>query len=181
MSGHIEEVFKILRDASTGAGVAPVARIEGDSGAAVEGIIGYSFKDSSGNVILPQLTSAGKIPVETGAVGVKKSADGQDVAGSTAAFQDVCAATLTVDVEYTNIVAHACASRTTLYRVTQLNDAAETVLAEFMVGPGCMSFRFDDPNIEFTAGSSGTQSLNLQGKNLFKVSVLSGNISCQAV
>jgi len=55
------ESFATLEDSSTGAGEALISRVEGEAAAAQAGSIGFSFKDSSGNVILPSLTAGGFI------------------------------------------------------------------------------------------------------------------------
>ena len=62
--GTPAEVFNIIKDSATGAGEALISRIEGEAAAAQEGLIGFSFKDSSGNVVLPTLTPAGAISVD---------------------------------------------------------------------------------------------------------------------
>ena len=50
----LREVFPILQDSATGEGEAPISRIEGEAAAAQEGLIGFAFKDSSGNRFFPQ-------------------------------------------------------------------------------------------------------------------------------
>lgn len=182
----ISELFKTLKDAATGAGEAPISRIEGEAAAAQEGLIGFSFKDSSGNVILPQLDSSGRILVQTQAEGTKYFADGQSVSGSTSAFQEVAAiTTLGTSADHNNVEAHGSCSRISLFQIVSVDDyggsPVETVLASFMVGPGQFTVRYDANNLEFTSGSTGTQALVLQGKNLFQVSDLHGDIGCQAV
>jgi hypothetical protein len=59
----LRESFAILEDESSGEGKAAIAREEGDAGAAVAGLIGFSYKDASGNVILPSLDADGNISV----------------------------------------------------------------------------------------------------------------------
>jgi hypothetical protein len=57
------ESFATLEDSGTGAGEALISRTEGEAAAAQAGSIAFSFKDSSGNVILPALNAAGNIGV----------------------------------------------------------------------------------------------------------------------
>ena len=57
----LRESFATLEDSGTSAGKSLAARIEGDAAASQNGSIGFSFKDSSGNVILPSLTAGGLI------------------------------------------------------------------------------------------------------------------------
>lgn len=59
----LRESFATLEDASTQEGKALIARQEGDVAAAQNGSIGFAFKDSSGNVILPSLDANGNLPV----------------------------------------------------------------------------------------------------------------------
>ena len=69
----VNEIFYILADSSTGAGEAAISRIEGEAAAGIAGLIGFAFKDSSGNVVLPQLDSQGRLPVtEEAAAGVQQ-------------------------------------------------------------------------------------------------------------
>lgn len=58
----IRESFATLENGSQ-VGVALKARVEGDAAAAQNGSIGFAFKDSSGNVILPALDASGNVPV----------------------------------------------------------------------------------------------------------------------
>ena len=55
------ESFATLEDSVSGAGEALISRIEGEAAASQAGSIGFSFKDSTGNVILPQLDASGFI------------------------------------------------------------------------------------------------------------------------
>jgi hypothetical protein len=56
------ESFATLED-GTGEGQALASRQEGDASAAQNGSIGFAFKDSSGNVILPALDASGNVQV----------------------------------------------------------------------------------------------------------------------
>jgi hypothetical protein len=55
----IREAFPTLQDNTTLEGKVLDARVEGDAAAAMTGNIGFSFKDSSGNVVLPVQSSEG--------------------------------------------------------------------------------------------------------------------------
>lgn len=59
----LRESFPTLEDSTTQEGKALSARQEGDAAASQNGAIGFSFKDSTGNVILPALDAAGNIKV----------------------------------------------------------------------------------------------------------------------
>lgn len=57
----LRESFPTLQDATTQEGKALAARVEGDAAASQNGAIGFAFKDSTGNVILPALDAAGNV------------------------------------------------------------------------------------------------------------------------
>lgn len=185
----IRECFSTIQDATTGGGECLISRVEGEAAAAQEGSIGFSFKDSSGNVILPQLTSDGKIPVDTEAnAGVCITAHGELAAGS-ATLADVTGATtaLTVAKTYTKIGVNVCCLRASLFQLQYVDDdggggETTTVLDEWIVGPGHYTVVAELNCLELdTTGGTGTQTLKLQAKNFTNVpaalSSLRGTIS----
>lgn len=178
----LEEVFKILADDTTGAGEAPISRIEGEAAAGKEGLIGFSFKDSSGDVVLVQLTSEGKVPVDTEAVPGTCISGYATNAGSTS---DVDIVTLTgaLTKTYNNFEAIGACLRATQLQIVYVDDAggggeSETVLAEWLVGPGQFSFKFDMRCLQqSTSGGTATQEFRLRAKNLFKASTIRANFA----
>lgn len=58
-----KSIVAILKDTATGLGEVLTRMIEGDAAAGSNGLVGYSFKDKDGNVILPQLNEEGAIVV----------------------------------------------------------------------------------------------------------------------
>lgn len=168
----INEVFNILADSSTGAGEAAISRIEGEASAAIAGLIGFSFKDVSGNVVLPQLDALGRLPVtEEVVAGVCHHNHGELAAGS-ATLAKVTGAeiTLTAAKEYYDISATGCCLRTSLFEVVHIDDEGvtdtEVVLEEFIVGPGQYSFQTSLDCLEIdTTGGTGTIVLTLRAKN----------------
>lgn len=56
-----KETFEILLD-SSGDGAAPSKSESGDAAAGKVGLVGFSFKDASGNLVLPALDASGGIP-----------------------------------------------------------------------------------------------------------------------
>ena len=168
----INEVFNILADSSTGAGEAAISRIEGEASAAIAGLIGFSFKDSSGDVVLPQLDAQGRLPITGDAVaGACFNAHGELAAGSlTIAKVTGAEITLTAAKVYHAISATGCCLRSSLFEVTHIDDEGvgdtETILEEFIVGPGQFSFQTSLDCLELdTTGGTGTIVLTLRAKN----------------
>jgi hypothetical protein len=168
----VNEVFNILADSSTGAGEAAISRIEGEAAASIAGLIGFSFKDSSGNVVLPSLDASGRLPVVTDAVaGTCYNEHGELAAGSTTIAKVTGAEiTLAAAETYTNISATGCCLRTSLFEVTHIDDEGvgdtETILEEFIVGPGQFSFQTSLHCLDLdTTGGTGTIVLTLRAKN----------------
>jgi hypothetical protein len=168
----VNEVFNIIADSSTGAGEAAISRTEGEVAAAIAGLIGFAFKDSSGNVVLPQLDAQGRLPVtEDAAAGDCFNAHGELAAGS-ATLAKVTGAeiALTAGKEYHGISASGSCLRTSLFQVVHIDDEGgadtETVLEEFIVGPGQFSFQtsLDCLSLD-TTGGTGTIVLTLKAKN----------------
>lgn len=222
----LRESFATLEDSSTQEGKALAARQEGDAAAAQNGSIGFSFKDSSGNVVLPALDAAGNVPVvvdhqdqegdaaagkeglvafafkdsagdlvlpqldSNGAIQTslaatttrKKSQAGELAAGS-ATLADVTNAsiTLTASKVYYGVSMIGSCRRDALFQLVQVNDATSTVLAEFIVGAGQYSFEASLPDLEITAGATGTQTLKVVAKNFEALSSLRAVITVKEV
>lgn len=222
----LRESFATLEDSSTQEGKALAARQEGDAAAAQNGSIGFSFKDSSGNVILPALDAVGNVPVLVdhqdqegdaaagkeglvafafkdsagdlvlpqlnGAGGIPvavaegytrlKSSAGELAAGSsTLALVTGAAITLTTNKVYYGISVVGSCRRDSLFQLQWVDDATTNVLAEFVVGAGQYSFMLQMPDMQFTAGASGTQTLRIQAKNFEALSSLRATITVREV
>jgi len=183
----LREVFTTLQDSSTGAGEALISRIEGEAAAAMEGSIGFSFKDSSGNVILPQLTTEGKILVDTeGFSGTCIYDEGEDAAPVVSTASDLATLTISLTKTYNNIYMQGSCLRSSLFELVHIDDVGvgdtETSLGKFLVGPGqftvcCQSLckTLD------TTGGTGVQNIVLRGTNLFHASTLRGECSVNEV
>ena len=175
------ELFNTLDDG--GAGAAPKKMQEGDSPVSANGSIGFSFKDSSGNVVLPQLDASGRVPVTPDAPGTCYYANGELAAGSlTLADITNAVTTLVLEKSYSKIGAFASCLQASLFQIVHVDDAGgtpvETVLGEFIVGPGQYSFQaFLECFILSTFGNTGTQELKLKGQNFRKLSSLRGSVS----
>jgi hypothetical protein len=175
------EIFSILDDG--GAGEAPKKMQEGDSPASANGLIGFSFKDSSGNVVLPQLNASGQVPVTSEAAGTCYYANGELPAGSLSEV-DITNAEVTILVTktYQKIGFIFSCLHASLVRVVYVDDAdgtpTETVIGEAIVGPGQYTADAELTCFELdTTGGTGTQKLKLKGKNFYKLSSMRGSIS----
>lgn len=180
----IRTAFPILEDDSTGAGEAAISRTEGEVAAAKAGLIGFAFKDSSGNVILPQLTSAGALPVDTEGVNFTcLSADGEVASPVVDTESDIATITLTDATVYNSIWVLVTASRWSLYRVYWIDDVGgagtETDLGYLHVGPGQFTICCEMPCKEFTSGT--TSELRIAGTAKNQASTLRGNISVREI
>jgi hypothetical protein len=176
------ELFRISDD-GTGAGTSPHSRVEGDTPSAQRGIIGFSFKDSSGDVVLPQLDTTGRLPVTfDGSQGVNLKAHGELAAGSLT-LVDVTNAviTLTASTKYDNIAWNVCSRQDSLFQLVWDDNGAETILDEVIVGSGSYSAGSSLNGIlEFTSGATGTQELKIVAKNFQNpLSSLRGTIVAQ--
>jgi hypothetical protein len=175
------ELFNTLDDG--GAGAAPKKMQEGDSPTTANGLIGFSFKDSSGNVVLPQLTADGKLPVTSDASGTCYYANGELAAGSlTLADITNASATIALTKEYSRIGAIVSCLHASLFQIVHTDDVGvgdtETVLGEMIVGPG--QYTWSEELTCFildTTGGTGVQALKLKGKNFRKLSSMRGSIA----
>lgn len=180
----VNEVFNILADSGTGEGEAAISRIEGEVAASIAGLIGFAFKDASGNVVLPQLDSQGRLPVTEEAVaGDCFNAHGELASGS-ASLAKVTGAeiSLTAGKTYHGISASGSCLRTSLFEIVHIDDEGvgdtETVLEEFIVGPGQFSYKTDLDCLSLdTTGGTGVIVLTLRAKNFNALSSLRGTIT----
>lgn len=179
----LSEVFNILADSGTGAGEPAIARDEGEAPAT--GLVGFSFKDSSGNLVLPQLDAQGRILVTQDAVaGTCKYAYGELTAGSVGVFAKITGAeiALTAAKLYTKIGVSGSATHITAIEVVHIDDEGvtdtEVILETFLVGPGQYSFCCELNCREVdTTGGTGTIVLTARGNNLFKATCIRASIS----
>lgn len=175
----VREVFPIL-ELANGTGQTASARTDGDAAAAQYGIIGFSFKDSSGNVVLPQLSPNGELPTINGVPTICKSQYGELLAGSLT-IVDLATITLTASTDYKKIEATGSCFRDTLFEIVQVDDATETQVDAFLIGAGQYSFKLMLECSAFASGATGTQELILRATNINKASALRGRISVEEV
>ena len=169
--------FPSLEDAS-GIG-APLTKSEaGDAASGKVGSVAFAFKDSSGNIVLPQLTAAGKILVDSEASnGINLKNRAENAAGSLTVIT-LSNITLTVNKVYDEIKGVVSSRKGAILQLIQNDNAVETVLADFIVDAGQYSFMFDFGEMKFTAGATGTQELKIKAYNFDKVSALRSTLSC---
>lgn len=170
------EVFPVLENGSA-QGAALSQSQSGDAAAGKKGLTAFGFRDSSGNLVLPQLSVDGRLPVTQEAAGTCLKAFGKNAAGS---LTEVTIATiaLTASEVYSGIAAMVSSTRTSIFRLVHNDDGAEVELGVMIVGAGQFTADFYQPCLEFTAGATGTQELKVLGINLDKASQMSATISC---
>ena len=177
-------LFRTLND-GTEAGIGLDQAVDATTAASgKKGSVAFSFKDSSGNVILPQLTAAGKVPVDIGAAaGTPKKHWAANNGGSLTMVDLATLPSVTTGKTYNNIFAQVACQNEAEFELVYINDAGgtpvETIICTFMTGPGMYSDDID-PRTEMqisTVGGTGTQEIKIRGKNLHKVSRLVGTLS----
>lgn len=159
----LRESFPTLENVLTSEGVALGARAEGDAAAGIQGSIGFAFKDSSGNVVLPQLNSQGQIQVTSELAGNGKRARGT-VAGSGTQVT-VATLALVAGKKYENLDFVVSCFRDAVFSIIWNDNGVESILADALVGPGQFSFHAKLEELEFTAGT-GTQQILVKALNL---------------
>lgn len=174
---ELRESFPSLED-GTGAGAALSKAEAGDAAAGKVGAVGFAFRDSSGNLVLPQLDSEGRVIVSFDGAGVPKKASGLVAAGQATLLAITGAElTLTASKNHTKISLQVSSFREAYFELQQVNDAVTTVLARLRVGPGQYTATFNHPGMEVLSGATGVQKLQVFGYNIDKLSQLDANLS----
>jgi len=175
---NIREAFPTLENADAEGKVLAVAIDGATAASGLNGSIGFAFKDSSGNVVLPQLTADGKIAVDTeGFGGTKKSAAGTiiGVLNTPTVVATITGLTVSTSCELLH-VSVAC-TQTTLWTVVATDNATPATLAYLITGPGQFTMAIN-PDMPFVTGSTGTQKIEVKGSQLSgKESDLHANIT----
>lgn len=175
-------VFNSLKDAVTGEGAALGRIATGEAPSTLNGSIGFSFRDSTGNVVLPQLNAAGEILVATdSSPGTEKTSRVTNATGSASAV-DLSSITLTVSKSIREILGVVSCRRSALFQLVQINDVTTTILADFVLDAGQYSFMFDfAKSLQIASGASGAQTLKITAQNLDAdgLSALSSMIACK--
>jgi hypothetical protein len=152
------------KDVSSQFKIARVAAETTDNAPAADTLAVMPCKDSLGKIRYIPLNPQDKVPVSFD-FGDEYSA--HDVVEGVIDTQTLVAKiTLTVDKSYEKIEAIGSCNRNCKFQIVQKNDAVQTVLGSFLVGPGQFSFDYVPRNLKITAGSTGTQELILYGTQL---------------
>ena len=175
---HVRESFPVLEDAVTKEGVAIHATSNGDASAGKVGATVWAFKDHLGNVVHPQLTPEGKLPVDFMGAGVAKSASSNGEVVGSLTLTDICEVSLTANKTVGKITVAGACFREAIFYLVQVNDATETIIDSFIVGAGQYSYNSNKGEYEISTGATGTQKLILKAKNLSKASDFLGSLSC---
>lgn len=173
------QVFAVI-DNQNGIGELLSRARVGDTPGTKNGIIGFSFRDSAGTLVLPMLTAEGKIMVTSDDVaGLDKQARGSLDAGSlTLATITGAIITLTANKKYSRISCVVSCRQDAYFQLQWNNNGATTVLADMVLGSGMYTFNLPDNILgQITAGATGTQQLLLQGMNFETLATLAGSLS----
>ena len=141
-----------------------------------EGLVGFSFKDSTGAVVLPSLNDEGAIVVSEDA-GTKLDDFGEH-AGDKAAFQDLATLVLTLENNYSKICGTISSSRQTEWELVAIDDVGvtdiETLVAKFVTHDEPFHFECV-PNVT-TVGGTAVQNLVLRAQNQDAVTPMYGTL-----
>lgn len=163
-----------------------VDNIDGASGAA-KGSLAFSFKDSSGNAVLPSLNPEGALPVTFDAGTTLRTrgkvASGTQTKGSRSQIAEI---TTTLEKSYTGLSCIGTATRLTLFEVVKIDDAdgtpSEEIVGDFICSSGQYNFKFElKQDIFSTVGGTGTQKFVVYGTPLDKESDFFASMSINEV
>lgn len=175
---EIRESFPVLENTSTQAGEALASKQEGVAPGADNGLMGFSFKDSDGNLVLPSLDSEGRLPVTSEGAGVEHSAAGELAAGS-GSMVDITGATFNLPNAKVirEIRANVSCFRDALFNIVSVDDGTPTIIGRIRIGSGQYTFEWNGHKKQYTTGVTGTQTLKVQGQNQNALSAMSAEIS----
>ncbi len=157
--------FAVLEDSSTAAGLPLHKALEGEAVASKNGHAAFVAKDGSANFKFLEINAQGELKVSNQGDFAQVSAQG--TATGSASYVDVASITLTVDKVYTNIGWIVGCWRDAEFKIVQVDDMTTTDVARgLMTGAGDYSDSGSLEGLSVTAGSSGTQTLKIQAKNL---------------
>jgi len=148
---------------ATGNAIAAPVKVEGN--APGDAVPGLVFKDSAGNLVYPQLNASNALPVSfTPPTGVGKSSRG--TATGSASNTTVVSLTLANSKIYKNLEYIVSCFKETIYQVILSDNAVETIISDALVGPGMFTASCSLLQKEITTGATGTQLLLIKGQNL---------------
>jgi len=192
---HDREVFPILENIENEKGEVVHRLNEGDRPVADDlttkknGLIGFSFKDKDGRVVLPQLDPEGNIKVSFDK-GISRQARGVLLAGIKATFDVggdidnhalIVEIPLTIDRIYNSFTFEGRCLRDTEYLVQLVNDegqAGETIITihDLLTGPGQFKDSSEPQRFEInTAAAGGSYGISFAG--VVKLRIVAANIN----
>lgn len=160
------QLFPILVD-ENGVSYAPREIVEGDASAAKEGLLGFSFKDASGNAVLPQLNNEGAIVVsQDGGTTLRNYGELLEGAQTKDVESQVAEIDLTAAKLYSKISFFGAGTRLAKLRMAYVDDAggtpAETTLGVAILGAGETNVKWDlNVDLLDTTGGTGDQKLRV--------------------
>jgi len=169
--------FVTLEDYTTQAGLPLHKALEGDSITSKNAHGALVAKDASDNFKYLEVDAAGNLLVAAATNYAGLSDDGEDAAGS-ATYVTIATITLTADKVYKDLEVLVSSFRDAVFQVIWNDDATpNTLVSGIRVGAGTFNEMASFQGLEITAGSTGTQTLIVQGKNLNALSAMSATVS----
>lgn len=165
MADNKETTF-ILTNPDTGAANSPKDMVEGDSPATRIGTIGFAYKDSSGNVVLPQLNADGEVPVTFDSVVVQKFFNRGEISGGSATEATVASVALTPGDVYAEFDWLVSCRRDSYFKLVWHDNGVDNVLADVMTDAGLTTVPVVLERLQITAGGTGTQEIRIRANNL---------------
>ena len=183
------EIFHILKDkAGNNTGVAPTQANIGDAPAGLDGILALGFRDTSGNLVLPQLNPEGALPV-TLDPGTPLREHGVVASGSQTVNVRSALATIVLTAEklYTKMAMQGACRRACLFELVYIEDVGGTPVETVLLSALISSGQFTTPLVALltdffsTVGATGTLNLVMYGTPLDKASDIRGQVSVNEV
>ena len=174
-------VFNTLQNLGDSEG-APIHKgIEGETTAGKNAAPGLVAKDDSGNFIYLKTNSAGELIVSQDSSELANLKTTAEVVGSGTEVL-VAKITLTASKVYKGLGWVASCFRDTIFRIVSVDDVGGTPVEDVLVdgilcGPGDFTDSEYLKNMEFTAGSTGVQELQILAVNLNSTSDLRGTLT----
>lgn len=162
----LKQVFNTLDDGTEGQALTKINN--GDTPAGSDnGSPVFTFLDSSGDYSFVSLTASGAIPVDTGAVSGTVVSDHAIVASVADTETAVAVASLTSSTDYTCAEMSVSCSEQTTWKLYNIDDAGgspvKTLIWSGITGAGSLTICCQPKNLTFTSGSTGTQTLSMEG------------------
>jgi hypothetical protein len=164
------EVFNVLEGELDKLGYALTKSNEGDSPANKDGMTAFAFKDTDGNLVLPQLNPEGALPVTLDA-GTTKRARGKVLAGGVTLNTRTLVASIPLTAEkiYNKLSAIVTCSRFTSWEVVYVDDdggtPTEEILLDGLTGAGAYTAKLGLEIDQFdTIGGTGNQVIKVYAK-----------------